>query len=296
MPGLSRMPTRRVSQARAFPGAAPARCPHGEDLQPPRTALGRGLKIGVSLLLCLLTLGAIGCRRRAQGLERVREAGVLRIATDPSFAPFAYVDGSGVLVGLDVDLGREIAERLGVDAHFVATGYDALYDALLVGRADVIVSALYPDPSRMQDFVFSAAYFNAGEVLVVEESAPIAGQTDLAGQSVAVVFGTTGHMEALRWMDTHRPPPELVAVEGPAEAVALLTERTAVAAVVDHASARIALAHQPGLRVVLPPISDHPYVIAARVQDRDLLEAIDGILTTLVNEGVMEALITRWMR
>ena len=58
----------------------------------------------------------------------------------------------------------QIADALGVNAQFVTTGYDALYDALTVGRADIIISALYPDPSRTAAFAYSTPYFNGGDV------------------------------------------------------------------------------------------------------------------------------------
>ncbi|MFN3761678.1 MAG: transporter substrate-binding domain-containing protein, partial [Anaerolineae bacterium] len=63
---------------------------------------------------------------------------------DASYPPFESIDGEGNLVGLDVDLGRELAARLGVEAHFVANlSYDGLYDALTADQVDVLISALY---------------------------------------------------------------------------------------------------------------------------------------------------------
>lgn len=221
---------------------------------------------------------------------------MLRIAIDPAFSPFEFVDGEGTLVGLDVDLGRRIAARLGVEAHFVTTGYDALYDALTVGRADVIISALYPDPSRMQAFVFSRSYFNAGEVLLVPDISAIAAVDDLPGKRVALVFGTEAHVEALRWEKTLQPPPVLLIEDSPETVVALLTAGRADAAVVDHVTARIALAHTAGLRVLLPPITDEPYTISARKEDADLIEAIDGIIEALQTAGELDALVRLWMQ
>ena len=128
------------------------------------TKIRRGTQVARLVLLAVVLL--LACTSHTDSLTRIRDAGILRVAIDPAFPPFEFVDGTGTLVGLDVDLGRQIAARLGVDAHFVTTGYDALYDALTVGRADVIISALYPDPSRMQNFAFTRSYFNAGEVLL----------------------------------------------------------------------------------------------------------------------------------
>jgi polar amino acid transport system substrate-binding protein len=221
---------------------------------------------------------------------------MLRIAIDPAFSPFEFVDGEGTLVGLDVDLGRQIAARLDVEAHFVTTGYDALYDALTVGRADVIISALYPDPNRMQAFVFSRSYFNAGEVLLVPEASAIAAADDLPGERVALVFGTEAHVEALRWEKSLHPSPVLLIEDSPEAVVALLTEGQADAAIVDRVTAHIALARTAGLRVLLPSITDEPYTIAARKEDADLIEAIDEIIEALQTGGELDALVGQWMR
>jgi len=61
-------------------------------------------------------------------------------------------------------------------------------------------------------------------------------------------------------------------------------------------TARIALAHTAGLRVLLPPITDEPYTISARKEDADLIEAIDGIIEALQTAGELDALVRLWMQ
>lgn len=242
----------------------------------------------------LSSLGSCGSPSR--GLDRVQEAGVLRVAIDPSFPPFESVDAEGNIVGLDADLADAIAVELGVEAHLVTTGYDALYDALTVGRADVIISALYPDPARSRGFAFSTPYFNAGHVLVVPRESAITGAQDLAGRSLACVFGTVGHMEALSWRESLEPPISVTTAEDAQGVVAHLAAGKVDAAVLDHVSARTALGKHPQLRIVWPPITDEPYVIAARREDEDLVDKIDEILQQLETEGRLEALIEAWMQ
>ncbi len=241
----------------------------------------------------LTALALSGCVAHADPLARIREAGVLRVALDPSFPPFEYVDESGQAAGFDVDLARELAQYLGVEAHFVTTTYDGLYDALTVGRADVIISGLYPDPTRTQDFTFSRPYFNAGEVLVTTLDSAIAGVSDLTGQRVCVVFGTEGHMTALAWRTRLTPPPELLTRETAADALAALRAGAADAAVVDHVAA---LGQGAALRVIEPPLTDGRYIIAARRQDSELIRAFDAALITLEAEGVLAELAARWLQ
>jgi len=248
------------------------------------------LIVAALLLLCACS------DRRANPLKRIQSAGTLRVALDPAFPPFEFVDGSGQIAGLDVDLARAIAARLGVEAHFVTTGYDALYDALTVGRADVIISALYPDPTRMQAFTFSPSYFNAGEVLVVPEDSSINGVPDLAGKQVALVFGTEAHMVALHWEKTMPTPPVLMVGDAPETITSVLAAGIVDAVILDNVTAQMALFDTPGLRVLTPPITDEPYTIAARKEDAKLIATISAILDEMQANGELDALIRRWMR
>lgn len=248
-------------------------------------------RLALALLLLCACSGPGG-----NALKRIQTTGTLRVALDPSFPPFESVDGAGQVVGLDADLARAIAARLGVEAHFVTTGYDALYDALTVGRADVIISALYPDPDRMQTFTFSPSYFNAGEVLVVREDSPIAGVSDLAGKQVALVFGTEAHMVALQWEKTMPTPPALLTGDAPETITSVLAAGIVDAIILDNVTAQIAVANTPGLRVLTPPITDEPYTIAAPKQDAELIKAISDIVEEMQASGELETLIRRWVR
>lgn len=243
------------------------------------------------LFLLLLT----ACFSRADPVARIRDVGVLRVAMDPSFPPFEFVNEMDQSMGLDVDLAWALAERLGVQAHFVTTTYDGLYDALIVGRADVIISALYPDPTRTRDFVFSAPYFNAGEMLVAPEAAAITGLADLAGRRVGAVFGADGHMAALGWEKQLTPPPVLTLYQSAPEALAALAVGAVEAAVVDGLAARAAVTRGEPAALTAFLVTDEPYVIAARRDDGALIKAFDEILDALRSDGVLDALIARWI-
>lgn len=247
------------------------------------------------LALGLLLLSLAGCFSRADPAARIREAGMLRVAMDPSFPPFEFVDAADRSAGLDVDLAWALAERLGVQAHFVTTTYDGLYDALIVGRADIIISALYPDPTRTRDFVFSAPYFNAGEMLVAPQSAAITGPDDLAGRRVAAVFGADGHMAALGWEETLSPPPTLTLYPSAAEALAALAAGEVEAAIVDGLAARAAAARGAPAALTAVLVTDEPYVIAARRDDSALITLFDAYLDALRGDGTLDALLARWI-
>lgn len=246
------------------------------------------------LFIVLVLLGA--CNTNSDALTRIQERGVLRVAMDPSLEPFEFVSGEGQPVGFDVDLAKQIAMRMGVEIQFVTTSYDGLYDSLTADRADIIISALYPDPALTHAFAFSPPYFQAGEMLIVREDSTINGVQHLAGKQVMVVYGTQAHMIAQHWEQILNPSPILLPGDATDTILSVLAAGYADAVVVDNISAQIHLKENPGLRVLGSPVNDNPYVIAARIEDNALIEAIGDIVSEMEKDGTLDSLLERWLR
>ncbi len=245
------------------------------------------------LATCVLLLAACA---PADRLDRILETGVLRVGMDASYPPFEYIDGEGNLVGLDVDLGRELAARLGVQARFVANlSYDGLYDALIADQVDVVISALYVDPARMADFAYSNAYFNAGQVLVVRaDNGEIAEIADLSGRTVAVEWGSEGDVVARAWARRLVGLTVLPCLTAE-DALARVASGEADAGIADHLSALEAIGKGRSLRIVGEMLTDEPYAIAVRREDGALLRAINSILVAMEEDGTLPRLRQKWL-
>jgi polar amino acid transport system substrate-binding protein len=245
-------------------------------------------------LLCIVLVLLSACDTTSDALARIQKTG-LRVAMDPSLEPFEFVNVEGQPVGFDVDLAKQIGMRMGVDIHFVTTNYDGLYDALTTGRADIIISALYPDPAMTHAFSFSPPYFQAGEMLIVREDSSINGIQNLAGKQVMVVYGTEAHMIAKHWEQILDPSPVLMPGDATDTILSVLAAGYADAVVVDNVSAQKHLKENPNLRVLGSPVNDNPYVIAARIEDKALIEAIGNIVSEMEKDGTLDALLERWL-
>jgi len=255
--------------------------------------VGRLLSIAPLFIVPLIIAPLFACRPAPGALERVLESGVLRVGMDASYPPFEYVDGEGNLVGFDVDLAREVAARMGVEARFVANlPYDGLYDALTAGQVDAVISALYVDPTRTADFAYSAPYFDAGQVLVVAGGiGGIEGMEDLAGRVLAVEFGSEGDVVARVW-EQRLAGLLILPCQTSGEALAKVASGEADAALVDRVSALAGLGDR--LEIVGEPVTEEPYAVAVRREDRGLLRAIDEALADLEADGTLGRLRQRW--
>ena len=95
--------------------------------------------LAVMLILSLaLTLGS--CGKKKDLLETIQERGYIIIATEGVWSPWTYHDESGKLTGFDVEMGRLIAEKLGVEARFEETAWEAILAGVDSGRFACIFS------------------------------------------------------------------------------------------------------------------------------------------------------------
>lgn len=229
-------------------------------------------------------------KARDESWQRIWGRGVLQVGLDPSFPPFASLDGTGKLVGYDVELAREVGRQLGVGVAFVATNFDGLYGALRANRFDCIISALPYDPSLTQDVGYSRPYFDAGQVLVISVAQEgIKDVKDLAGQEVGVEMGSEGHMEAMR-LARRLKDMALVPYPTPQEVIRAVREDRIQAAVIDSVSAYEFIAKWGGVRVLSPMLTREPYVIAVRFQDGALSRKINEALQAMEDEGYLRKL------
>jgi len=120
------------------------------------------------------------------------QKGRLLICSDFPYPPQEFYDDNGNPQGPDVEIGTEIAHRLGLQAVFVNSVFDTIFAAVSSGKCDIVISATNITSDRQKQ-VSQIPYFNAGQAFVVLKGNPsnINTTTDLCGQSVAAESGTT---------------------------------------------------------------------------------------------------------
>jgi ABC-type amino acid transport substrate-binding protein len=228
--------------------------------------------------------------------QRIEATGVFPVCTDPSWPPFEFVDdAAGRIEGFDAELARLLAARLapGVRVQLVVVGFDGLYDALLAGRCDAVLSALPYEATRTEDVSFSVAYFNAGLVLVTrEETEGIETLDDLEGRVVGVEWGFVPEGDSrqrlllqdlgLRRYDTG------------GDVLRALQSGEVEAALVDRITALAYMRDCQGLQIADQPVSDVNYVIPTRPDSFRLRDEIDRVLLEMRDDGTLTALQDDW--
>lgn len=254
-----------------------------------------GAVLLATLALAIWRLGLSG-EREDPIWTRIQREGVVRVGMDASFPPFEAVNEMGEFAGFDVDLTLEIARRLGIPhVQFVNIHFDGLYDALVDGKCDLIISALPYDPTMTQDVRYSAAYFDAGQMLLVREGeTTIQGIPDLARKQVAVEMGSEAHYVARQLSSRRGIAMTLLTAYTSEEALDLLLAGEADAAIADAVTAYIYIGQRGGVRPAGERLTDEPYVIAMPLAARTLHARIDETLVAMTEDGYLETLRDKW--
>lgn len=169
----------------------------------------RKVLFGIISALLILFLAACGAESTDQksgsteskkteksALDEIKERGTLTMAMGGKYPPFNFVNKENELDGFDVDIGKEIAKRLGVEAEAVSTEWDGIIVGLLTKKYDIVLGSLSITEERKEkvDFV---QYYTSGAGIIVPKDSDIQSAEDLKGANVGVGLGTTFEEKAI---------------------------------------------------------------------------------------------------
>lgn len=224
------------------------------------------------------------------------EAGKLTFTTNPTLPPMQYVDSTGKLLGMNIDLGDEIAKRLCLTMNFVRMDFQAQAPALRGGRSDGIHTGMFWTEERSKA-MFLVPYGLTGLDLVAAPNRKItlASADDVAGFAIGVEADS--YME--RWLRDRQKANEAKGAK-PLRIQAFPTTADAMAALragqvdliappdytgkdyVRRGQASMALASQGGT----------PTAMAFR--SRPLAEAIATVLNGMAQDGTYDKLFDKY--
>lgn len=149
-------------------------------------------RIGIiAAAVLMITLSACGAGgKTTDSLQRVLDAGKLTVAGSGGYRPFNFIDDSGNVTGFDVEVGEEIASRMGVELNYVTGEWSGLIEGLRNKRYDAILGSMAITKDRLETVDFSIPYYYSGAQLVVRKDSGITETDMMRDKSVAVATGT----------------------------------------------------------------------------------------------------------
>lgn len=234
--------------------------------------------------------GAAGRSVSAGGSQSVYVVG-----SDAAYAPFEYETDTRQLAGFDIDIMKAVADKAGISIRFINTPFEGIFNSLVQGDRDILISAITMTPERSKQMDFSAAYFEASQLIAVPQDSKVQKFADLKPLKVGVQTATTGDEVVQQLMGKNNP--SVRRFEGTPIAMQELQAGGVDAVVADNGVVVNFIANNPGakLRTVADP--DFPkeyYGIAVRKGDADLLAKINKGIAAIKADGTYDTIYKRY--
>ncbi|MEC3885109.1 amino acid ABC transporter substrate-binding protein [Halobacillus sp. HZG1] len=224
-------------------------------------------------------------------LEQIQESGELVIGTEGTYRPYTFHDENDKLTGFDVEIAREVADRLGVKPVFNETKWDSMFAGLNAERFDMVANQVGITEERQEEYSFSDPYIQSSAVIVThKDNESIQSFEDLEGVNAAQSM-TSNYADIARDNGA-----EITSVEGFNESMQLLATKRVEATVNDRLSVLDYLNNR----------EDAPVKIAARQDDasqsgllfrqgnEDLVKAVNEALQEMKDDGTYLEISEKW--
>ncbi|WP_104203131.1 transporter substrate-binding domain-containing protein [Billgrantia saliphila] len=119
----------------------------------------------------------------------------LDVVTDPSFVPFEMMDQeSGEMVGFDMDILAEVAERAGFEYEIETMDFNGIIPAVQTGNVDIAIAGITITDERAEIVDFSDPYYDSGlRILVRADEEGVEEIDDLKGKKIGTKVGSTSY-------------------------------------------------------------------------------------------------------
>ena len=147
------------------------------------------LTLGTAMLLASSL--AVPAAMAGATLDRVMSSKTLTMSSDAEYPPQSFLNDANEMDGFDVDVGKEIAKRMGVELKIVTPSWDIITGGNWGGRWDMSVGSMTPTKQRAQVLNFPAVYYYTPAAFAVHKDSAINSLGDLNGKTIGSCGGCT---------------------------------------------------------------------------------------------------------
>ncbi len=226
--------------------------------------------------------------------------GKIVVGSDASYAPNEFVAPDGTtIIGMDVDLGKAIAQKLGLQAEFQNSAFDGILPGIEAKKYELGMSSFTVNADREKE-VDMVTYFSAGTKMATLKGNPDGiNVDDLCGKSVAVQRGTVQVDDLTarnaKCTQAGKPAINVSQFQAQTDVTLALTAKRAQAMLADSPVVDYAVAQTHGqLEAVGAAYDTAPYGIAVPKGDGKYAQAIQGAVQALMTDGTYKAILDKW--
>lgn len=226
-------------------------------------------------------------------LAQIKERGSIIVAMEGTWAPWTYHDEDDNLVGYDVEVAQNIAEKLGVEVEFIEGAWDGLLAGLDAGRYDIMVNGVGVTEERAEKYNFSTPYaYNKTAVIVRGDYDEISSMEDLKGKKTANTISSTYAAQAEAYGAT------VTGVDDLNQTIELLLSKRIDATLNAEVVFNDYKKEHPDSNIKIATYSDQVEEIAIPIRKGDdtvtLLEAVNDALDEMAKDGTLTELSEKY--
>jgi glutamate transport system substrate-binding protein len=225
-------------------------------------------------------------------MGKIQDRGTIRIGVKYDVPPFGFLNPqTDEVEGFDVEMGRIVAEELGVEPEFVEAISDNRIPFLQQGEVDLILSTMTINQERDLEIEFSEPYYIAHGRILVPGDSDIQGIDDLAGKRVCTALGST-YEETIR---EQAPEADLRLVDTYSECLELLQNGAVDAESTDDVILTGQIIQDDTLKMVGDELTTEPYGAGIKEGDKEFQKFVSDTFTAAEEDGRWEELYQEWV-
>ena len=254
----------------------------------------------VLALAMILSCAACGGSSKAKDdlLEEIKAQGYIELCTEPYFAPFEFVDpsktGDDQYVGVDIEIAKYIAEKIGVELRIVPLDFTAVLAGIADGKYDIAISAIAYSPSRAEAMRLSNVYKpNSGGYGFLTRTEDVDKYTSVEDLKDAVVITQSGSVQEALYNQNVKACKEFKLVANMTDGYLAVAEGKADVCICSTESAQLYAEANGGLaipdfRFEVDPNMNGTVVAMPLKDSESLLEVVNEAIAELNAQGKID--------
>ncbi len=226
------------------------------------------------MLLVMSILLLTGCKR---------DDNKLILATEAGFAPYEYYQ-DGEIVGVDIDIAREIAASLGKELVIKDVSFDFIINEIKSGKSDIGAAGMSITKERLEEVDFSVEYAVSNQVVIVPMDSKITSIDQISNQRIAVQLGTV----ADSYVNENYKDATVIRQKKYLSMVEDLKAGKVDLIIMDLLPANEIVKSNDGLKILDEYLFTDKYGMAIKKGNKELLDKVNDVLTRLMSEGKIE--------
>lgn len=236
-------------------------------------------KILCVIIIVMVTVITSGCGKKDDELV---------LATEAGFAPYEYYK-DGKIVGVDIDIAEEIAQRLEKKLVVKDVSFDFLINEVKSGKADFAAAGISITEEREKEVDFTDEYTVSNQVVVVRKDSPLKNFSELKNKKIAAQLGTVADL----YVSENYKDATLVTHKKYLSAVEDVKSKKVDCLIMDELPAKEIVKTNSELKVMDGILFQDKYGMIIKKGNTELKEKINEILKELSEEGTIDKLVLK---